>query len=1320
MNNPFPGLRSFEESDALLFFGRDAEIASLAERLLQQRFLAVIGYSGCGKSSLVRAGLVPLLRQGILSTRFDRWYIATMRPGDGPLHALGSCITAEIGQHLSFDTASTSYGLVETLRLTLPEKSAILLIVDQFEEIFDYRKRRGSVQPATESDLFVSMLLQAVDQATPPIYVLLTMRSDFLGDCAQFRHLPEALNDGHYLVPRMTRVQIEEAITEPLEAAQVTMHPALLQELLNQCAEEPDNLPVLQHMLRRLFDLWTEAGAHGPISTDPHYNLAGRFSQAIDRDAEQALADVTGNDPERIARIGLVFQQITEKTDTSQPIRRPALISELAALSGMSEEDLVRTLNPFLTRGLLNTRPTAEGPKLDLPHECLGWKWTRLAKWIDEEGDLARGLNFFVYSANREFPLTGTALVEALRLVDSGRLSGPWTRRYLDENRIPVVVHWIEHSRELEHRQIKQLRQQRRVASILAVAASAIALLLAGVGWFAWRQRLVAETQKQQAVASASAATASERRAADREKEAQQSASVAEAERAAAERSRNEADEAQKDAKANASRAQSRQLAAEANYLRDSQPLQSIPALLSVEALRKDDSSQARELAWSMAESLPVVAWTHPAERARSPNPAPQDLNQTVNYRVSDLSGDSSLLAVRSLANQADVLDARSGRLVKVLPHQDAVVSVIFSPDSSLLATLSGSRTVRIFDRQDWHEVLSLQAGSTVLDLAFSADSKFIAAASTDRYARVYSIRGSAQPVTLLHEGTVRTVAFSPDAQLFATGSDDEVRIFRVGVWDQKEFKPLVHNAGVTTLAFSPDSHLLLTGCIDRVARLFDIRQSRLMESFVNDDTVAKAVFSPDSQKFATGSAGAVRIYGVRAGQWMERLRMQFKDRVKAIAFSPDSFLLGVGSSDYSARLIDSDTGRELSRISQFSSVNSIQFTKDASLVIAGAEDGAVQTFEPRTDPRFTLVLRMDRSEPVVFSRQLELAAGSGVDARTRIVDTQTGEQLARLQNEPSSDSLSFSPDSRLLATVSNENVSVVDWKSGRGIANTYHRNTALAAVFSPDSSLLGTTSSDATARILDLKTGNQLFEVKHRDRVTALSFNADSSLVATGAADRTAFVYGSRDGKQLAVFSFPSALEAIQFSPDSNWLALVSSNTLTVYDWRRNKQTALLEHTGNITSLRFSADSKLIAFSSSDQTARIADPRTGRTISVLQHDKPVTLVAFSPDSSFLATAAADDNVRIFSIRDAKEVIRLPLGESIRTLMFSLDNMYLITISGERHLRLQRHAYRPEDLISRICSSGPAELTEPEWRRYFFNEPYRSICGVGKKAVKSK
>jgi hypothetical protein len=230
--NPFPGLRPFREDEEDLFFGRENQVDAMINKLADTRFLAVVGTSGSGKSSLVNCGLRPALRQGLMARAGTAWRMAQFRPGSDPIGAMARALAQDGVLFREHAVASLSLAeIIETtLRMSklglidiyeqapLDEGVNLLVVVDQFEELFRYRQlddkgiREGGAA-------FVNLLLEIKQGATCPIFVVLTMRSDFLGDCTQFSGLAEAVSTGQYLVPRMTRDERRAAIVGPVGVA---------------------------------------------------------------------------------------------------------------------------------------------------------------------------------------------------------------------------------------------------------------------------------------------------------------------------------------------------------------------------------------------------------------------------------------------------------------------------------------------------------------------------------------------------------------------------------------------------------------------------------------------------------------------------------------------------------------------------------------------------------------------------------------------------------------------------------------------------------------------------------------------------------------------------------------------------------------------------------------------------------------------------------------------------------------------------------------------------------------------------------------------
>lgn len=274
--NPYPGLRPFKFEESYLFFGREGQSEDLLRRLERSHFVAVVGTSGSGKSSLVRAGLVPLLSSGFMPKTGTNWRIAIFRPGDTPIHNLATGLAQpeqfeareapkknKSKDELNIGITETilrrsAVGLLDYANSKLAPKENLLVVVDQFEEIFRFKKESTHEKSEDEAAAFVKLFLEATRDKNARVYVIITMRSDFLGDCAQFRDLPEAINDGQYLIPRLSREQMRQVIESPAKVHGAEISPALVTHLLNDIGDDQDQLPVLQHALMRTWDEWAK------------------------------------------------------------------------------------------------------------------------------------------------------------------------------------------------------------------------------------------------------------------------------------------------------------------------------------------------------------------------------------------------------------------------------------------------------------------------------------------------------------------------------------------------------------------------------------------------------------------------------------------------------------------------------------------------------------------------------------------------------------------------------------------------------------------------------------------------------------------------------------------------------------------------------------------------------------------------------------------------------------------------------------------------------------------------------------------------------
>ena len=460
VQNPFVGLRPFESRDSLYYFGRKEQTHALLKQLYAHRFVAVVGSSGCGKSSLVRAGLIPNLEAGFLVQDRDLWQIATFKPGDAPLYHLAASLASLTG---STETPEAVENLLETLqrrgaqalvelaRTALNgEDSNLLIVVDQFEELFRFQQTR-TTRVREEAADFVSILLHLAGQTTVPIYVVLTMRSDFLGECDAFQGLPEAMNKSQYLVPRLTRHQRREAFLGPIRLAGADITPRLMDRLLNESLDTRDDLPMLQHALMRTWNAWAEDGGRGAIDLD-HYERSGTLKNALRLHADEALKDLDEEDRLIAKRM---FQALTETDASNRRIRRPAHLRHIAAICG--KKVLPQTIMSLIQRFnaedrnflVLSSRSSTDDPLVDISHESLIRQWKTLADWVDQEAESARIYQRLAQSA--ELHTDGKAglyketdLRVALDWQRQQRPGAEWATRY--DSNFNLVMGFLEQS----------------------------------------------------------------------------------------------------------------------------------------------------------------------------------------------------------------------------------------------------------------------------------------------------------------------------------------------------------------------------------------------------------------------------------------------------------------------------------------------------------------------------------------------------------------------------------------------------------------------------------------------------------------------------------------------------------------------------------------------------------------------------------------------------------------------------------------------------------------------------------------------------------
>jgi tetratricopeptide (TPR) repeat protein/energy-coupling factor transporter ATP-binding protein EcfA2 len=597
--NPFPGLRPFESNEEHLFFGRDGQSDELLRRLRRNRFLAVLGTSGSGKSSLVRAGLLPSLYGGIMTQAGSSWRVALFRPGHDPIGNLAQALSEPgvLGSDEDGDLQRTiteatlrrsALGLVETTRQArMPANENLLVVVDQFEEIFRFRRTARKESSEDEAAAFIKLLLEAKRQSAVPIYIVITMRSDFLGDCSQFRDLPEAINDGQYLIPRMTRDQRREAIAGPIAVGGGAMSPRLVNRLLNDVGDDPDHLPILQHALMRTWDFWTHHRRDSePMDLD-HYEAVGTMADALSRHADEAYNELPDERSRMVAE--KLFKGLTERGPDNREIRRPTRVKEICAVADASEAEVIAVIERFRLPGrsfLMPPTNVALGPEslIDISHESLIRGWERLKKWVDQEARSAQVYRRLAETA--ALHKEGHAglwhdpdLALALNWREKNRPNAVWAQHYHPD--FDGAMAFLTRSKEASEAEIaekerqrkREIRRTRMFSMVLGVAF----LISLGFGAFAYdarnkayaarndalEQRNKADAARNEAVAQGRRAETEKQRAQKSEENALESEKHAQTEKQNAEQAAQVAEQRRKEAQQASERARQAQMESE-------------------------------------------------------------------------------------------------------------------------------------------------------------------------------------------------------------------------------------------------------------------------------------------------------------------------------------------------------------------------------------------------------------------------------------------------------------------------------------------------------------------------------------------------------------------------------------------------------------------------------------------------------------------------------------------------------------------------------------------------------------------------------------
>jgi len=1275
---PYKGLQYFDEPDAEWFFGREGMTAGLVKAVQDQRFLAVIGASGSGKSSIIRAGLVPTLKKGRPETGAtdSGWQVHVLTPGTHPLDSLALSLTrtsesvsaaATLTDDLRRDPRSLhlytqrliSQSPYPSAGLKSRDQAKLLLVIDQFEELFTLCRNEG------ERQAFVDNLLYAAEAEGGVSTVVIALRADFYQHLAQHGGLRESVARHQEYIGAMSTEELRQAIEAPAHRGGWEFSPGLVDLMLHDVGAgegrqpEPGALPLLSHAL---LETWKRRRAN--LMNLRAYSEAGGVRGAIAKTAESVYYGELTLEQQQIARN--IFIRLTELGEGTQDTRRRAMISELVPPAPYGDPKQVEEVLVKLADARLIT--TGEGTA-EVAHEALIREWPTLRNWLSEDRE---GLQVHrrLTEAAQEWELLerdpgalyrGARLAQAMEWSEGNlRQLNAQEKGFLDASQEAAQREQTEREaqrqRELEAAQRlaaaekQRAEEQERSANRLRQRALylTIAVILAGMlAVAAIVLARVAGNNSQIAQANAQSAQTAEAQAKTRSTQAIAQQATAESEamiRATAEAN---ALQQRQIAEEQAYLASSRELAAAAVNNLEVDPERSI--LLALEALKKADTLEAENalhqaiLASRLIASLPAdnqsvfgVAASPDGSKFAS---AGMDGYLKV-WAMSDLSSLPGELALLTLDNPIDF----------DVSQETGGYTLAFSPDGSRLAALAEKQSVKIWDTNSGQLLRTLSG----------------------------------------ENGNIYSVAFDLDGKRLVTTSADGTAIIWDAITGQELITIIVPDYAMYGAIFTPDGRRLITGSDDAIARFWDLDAIPAKELFSlsfdysTEGPPGAFAFSPDGKYLAFGAGVIAKVWDFAALQANPSAKPLFtlfghQNNINSLVFTPDGSRLVTGNADGTAKVWDAATGQELFTLAGGSgNINSLAISPDGIHPLSAHSDGKVRVWDISSTGSHEWWTIYPAHRGRFSSDGTRLATGYKTSEFTGEQLFQSWELSASGVKEINSVTVNpgarvstygFNADLSRYATI-DSNMMFKLWEPATGqllqsfpisetAGSSGHTDFVFGLDFSSDGSYSVTGGDEGKAIVWDLASGKALLTLSgHEGPVRGVAFSPDGVRLATASLDGTARVWDATTGQLLQTFSgHEGFLVGAIFSPDGKRLLTGSNdNTAKVWDAQTGKELLTLRgHTSTIFGLDFSPDGKRIVTGSTDGSAKVWDASTGQTLLTV----PGFWVEFGPDGkSLMAISVADMVGRGFYL-DVQELIALARSRLTRSLTNAECQQYL-------------------------------------------------------------
>jgi WD40 repeat protein len=1093
---------------------------------VEGRFIAVVGPSGSGKSSVIKAALIPKLRKGALSNA-ESWFYVSMTPGEHPLQELEAALTKiaiNSPQNLLSDIRHGKSHLVDVLQQILPDESSqpteLLLFIDQFEEVFT------QVQDEAERTDFLNELQHAVTTTDSRLRVILTLRADFYDRPLLYPGFGELVREHTEVVLPLSSAELERAIIAPAERVGLVVEPELVAAIIRDVGKQPGALPLLQYALTELYNRRNDNKL-----VLQAYNDSGGVSGAL---AHRATELYQALNTEGQTAVRQLFLRLVTLGENAEDTRRRVGRAELNSLVG-NRDTLEEVIETFGKHRLLafDHEPTTRAPTVEIAHEALIREWGLLRSWLDESRDelriqrrLAQATGEWLNSKrDASFLATGARLAQFETLQNSNSLA-----LNADETA------YVGASLAQRQRAANRVRQVIVALSMLTFAAIVFAA-------FAFDRQNRADIAARNSRSRELAATSLTH---IRELDLSLLLSL---------EALNSADTFE---------AKNSLLMA----------LQSQPRLIT---FLHGHTDRVRSVAFSLQGILAsggdstVRLWD-----ATTGKPIGQPLKGHTSWVNSvAFSPDGTMIASASADTTIRLWNAENGAPIgqPLEGHTATVWSVAFSPDGMMIASAGEDGTVRVWDTITGDEIGQPLMGhkGIVYAVAFSPDGRILASAGADATVRLWDAM-TGQPIgepLVEHEQWVVALAFSPSGRFLASSGVDT----NIVVWDLQRLEDITHitfssgHSGIVrSLSYSPDGSLLASASADGTVQIWNLVEGRRFERPLtgHTDAVLGVAFSPDGLSLVSASADQrIAVWTIASSQSLVHAIEGHLDSVSGVAFSPDGSLLASisgstagTSNDNSVRLWNPLTGEQVAEFDgHTASVTSLAFRPDGLILATAGLDRTIRLWDvvQREAVAISLIEHQSAILTLTFDPAGSILASGDAAGTIILWDAKTWQRMGEpIQvNSDQVTSLAFSPDGQIFASGSRDG-SVILWDVASrlpiGQPLSGHTDGIMSLAFSPDGQIFASGSRDGSVILWDVASHLPIGQPLrgHNGWVLSVAFSPDGQMMASSGLDNLVVLWDVATGQAIGqpLTGHLGRVNGVAFSPDGQYLASGSVDT--------------------------------------------------------------------------------------------------------------------------------------------------------------------------------